>query len=214
MRELYDTILIIAIISSIIQIKYWKTDGMLLIGLLLILTGIVEYFGAMMSNKHLNNVWLYNIFFPVEFTIFSISILNKISFRLYKRVIFLALGIYILFELINIIFIQTIYEFHTISFIIGSLLMVISSGLFLHNLIKEMNENKTFFREPYFWICTGLLFFYSGNFLFMSSMDFIGSKYPMLTHKLFLITELLGIVEYTMIIIAFLCRRTFQKFHS
>ena len=60
--------------------------------------------------------------------------------------------------------------------------MIITSGLFLYELVNYTDED--FFREPFFWICTGMLFFYSGNFLLMCSLNYVNTNFKGLAKKL------------------------------
>jgi len=212
MRQLYDIVLGISIIIALTQYRYWKTDKLTTIGLLLILTGIVEYWGAWLSSHKTHNEWLYNTFFVIEFTLFVLSIYKEISNQFYKKTIVFFYSSYLLLVIVNIIFIQPIDQFHIYTFTFGSLVMVITSGIFLYGLINY-SEND-FFRDPFFWICTGLLFFYVGNFLLMTSLNYVNAHFKGLAKKLFLITELLSILEYSLFIIAFLCKRTFLTSHS
>lgn len=211
MRQIYDLILGISIIVALTQYRHWKTDKLILIGLLLILTGIVEYMGAWMSSNKVRNEWLYNIFFVIEFSLFILTIFKELNNQNYKKVIAFSYFCYLMLVIINVTFIQPVTQFHIYTFAFGSLLMIITSGLFLYELINY-SEND-FFREPFFWICTGLLFFYVGNFLLMSSLNYINNNFKGLAKKLFLITELLSILEYLLFIVAFLCKRTFQTSH-
>ena len=208
MRELYDIILGFSIIVALTQHRYWKTDGLMIIGLLLVLTGIIEYLGAWMSSNEVHNEWLYNVFFVIEFSFFVLAIFKEISNLFYKRIIAFFYFSYIILVIINIIFLQPITQFHIYTFTFGSFVMVITSSLFLYELVN--NTEDDFFREPFFWICTGLLFFYTGNFLLMSSLNYVNTNFKGLAKKLFLITELLSILEYLLFIMAFLCRRIFR----
>lgn len=211
MRELYDIILGFSIIASLTQYRHWKTDKLIIIGLLLVLTGIIEYLGAWMSSNNRRNEWMYNIFFVFEFSLFTLSIIKEIANPLYKKIIFFTYVLYLISVIVNVIFFQPITQFHIHTFAFGSLLMVITSGLFLYELVD--NTDNDFFREPFFWICTGLLFFYAGNFLLMSSLNYVTTNFKGLAKKLFLITELLSILEYLLFIIAFLCKRIFRTSH-
>ena len=211
MRQIYDLILGISIVVASTQYRHWKTDKLILIGLLLVLTGVIEYVGAWMSSNKIHNEWLYNIFFVIEFSVFALTIFKEINNQTYKKIIAFSYLSYLILVIINITFIQPITQFHIYTFAFGSLLMIMTSGLFLYELINYSENN--FFRVPFFWICTGLLFFYVGNFLLMSSLNYVNVNFKGLAKKLFLITELLSILEYTLFIMAFLCKRIFRTSH-
>lgn len=211
MTEIYDIILGCSIVVALFQYRSWRINKLVIIGSLLILTGIVEYTGKYLSSKSIQNEWLYNVFFLIEFSFFVFAIIQKVSNKFFKRIIATAYLIYLISEIVNILFFQSITQFHFYTFTFGSLVMVIASSLFLYELVN--NTEDDFFREPFFWICTGILFFYTGNFLLMASLNYVNTNFKGLAKKLFTITELLSILQYLLFIMAFLCRRIFQTSH-
>ncbi|MGZ8557320.1 MAG: hypothetical protein ACXWWC_03260, partial [Chitinophagaceae bacterium] len=76
-----------------------------------------------------------------------------------KKIIKAVLLIYALTSTVNIIFIQKMKAFHTITYSLGCLLIVIFCFYYFLELFK-LPKSVKLKNNPAFWICTGLLFFY------------------------------------------------------
>ncbi len=113
------------------------------------------------------------------------DILLKGRFKVKKKII----SLYILFSIINILFIENWNVFNYNVFIIGSLMYVI---LFLIKSYKDLNEeNLIFFQSNNFTLLFAPVLFFLG----MSLMFSFRNK-PLLTEKIFYDLELYTAVNY------------------
>lgn len=155
---------------------------------------------------HKPNVEFYNLSTAIEFMVYFylFSIFFKKSWK--KKYSKYLLWIYPIIWLINILFIQGFHIFHTYSMTIGSIAIIILSCLYLQELI-DLALDKDITQHAPFWLCTGLIFFYTGGLV----NDFIISN----TYKIYftnlrsslysLINNILNVILYSGYIMYFIC---------
>ena len=97
-----------------------------LFNLFLMVTVIVEIVALKMSQYNIGTNLLYSFFTAFEFEFYLFMIRSFIVGPVFKRILFYVLIIYPLLVIGNISFIQT-NSFHTITYALGSLLVVGSS---------------------------------------------------------------------------------------
>ncbi len=119
----------------------------------------VEVTGVILWLKGRSNILLYNLFgvFSVMFYLYFIK--NIIHNPIVKRIIIVTIIIYPLLTVLNIQFIQ-VNAFHSITYSLGCLLIVAACAFYFYELF-QLRQPINLLREPSFWICSALLFFFS-----------------------------------------------------
>ena len=208
--SLYLYILLAAIIVGII---YRQTQPQLLskwVLPFLILTLAVEVTGLIMSIRKIENLWLYNFFTSFEFIFYSLIYRKIIENALIKKLILYSVFIYLILFIINISFIQGFYKYHTVTYRIGSVMIVFWCYLYFKQLMQS-TAYTLLFRNPFFWISSGLMFFYAGFFFYMTAGDIIlYAKIPYNDSIWFAISDTLNFLLYTCFLISFICRRNMR----
>lgn len=165
-------------------------------------TCIVEtagYFQLVTING--SNHWWYNIYTAIEFVFFSIVFYAALDNRVLKKVIKTTAIVFALCFLINFFFIQGWNHFHTITYRIGSLMVICWCFFYFRELMKS-EKIKTPVFEPMFWISTGLLFFYAGFFLYINAFDFIAyTKLKEYVSLFRFISNFLNLLLYSFILV-------------
>jgi hypothetical protein len=133
--------------------------------------------------------------------------------KLVKKIIYIIMLLFTVFVAINLIFIQKIYTWNSVSFAIGSLLVVASSIYYFLELFKRPNS-VNLVKEPAFWICSGLLFFYCCSFPLLGLNNFFINAPIIVRQNIGVILMLLNVMYYILFTIAFLCRINFRKLFS
>ena len=119
-----------------------------------------------------SNHFIFNIYILVQF-IFYFGIFYKTfqskNLKLTTLIISLAFVIYYWF---NIIFKTGFYIFNSAGNSLGSILTIFCCLLYFVSLFTS-EAVVNYFRISMFWIATGLLFFFVGNFIYLSLMGYI-----------------------------------------
>jgi hypothetical protein len=151
-----------------------------------------------------NNVWIYNLSLPLQYSLLSIFYYKVFINPLHKRLVaFCAAGL-LLFSLVNILFIQRLFSLNYYTAILANVLFVIWATQFF----SELRQNESFQRldkNPFVWISIGNFIFYSGSLPYLIALGF-----PQLytsTHFIafFYVYTALHSFMYITFIIAFLC---------
>lgn len=172
-------------------------------------TIVVEIIGGMLMDRGIPNVLLYNLFFTVEFVFYLFILRNFVHSRKVKKLIFYISLVYPVLALINIFFIQ-VNTFESITYSLGCLLIV---GVCVYYFLElfQLPHSVNLKREPAFWICSGLLFFYCCSFPLFGLNNYLLSTSGVILQNLTSILSVINILLYSLFTIAFLCRVKFRK---
>src|SRR5258708_30145581 len=89
-----------------------------------------------------------------------------------KKVFLYFLLTYLLLSLINFFLVQKTGVFNTMTYSLGSLL-VVSACIYYFWELFQFRSFVNLVRQPAFWICSGLLFYYACSFPLTSLLNFI-----------------------------------------
>ena len=176
----------------------------------LLITCIVEIVAAYMQAHTIPNLPLYNLFSILVFSFYFYVLYQVILSRKAKRIVFHISWIYVSLTLINIFFIQRITVFHSMSFSLGCLLIAAICVYYFLELF-QMPRSVNLIRQPAFWICSGLLFFYSCSFPVIAFANFLVQLPPVILRSLGFVVYLLNVFLYSSFTIAFLCQLRIRK---
>jgi len=204
---IYITMIIISFLTSLTA--YFQKDAkryLRLFPILLFATIIVEL-GARWLQVHKSSrlapYILYNSFACIEFLFYMYAVREIIRSVRLKKIIFFAACIFLLLGIFNILFIQKTTSFNSITYAIGCLLIAVSCFYYFFELFQQ-SYSVTLVRQPAFWICAGLLFYYTCSFPIYGLLNFLSSKPIMKNIQVIII--LLNVFLYSSFTIAFLCR--------
>jgi len=207
----FEIVLIAAFIAGLIRYRVLQPRPLRWLVPFLGLTIIVEGIGMYMVARHIVNHWMYNFFTCFEFLFYSYIYLQLIENPKWKRVIAWSMVVYPVLFLLNIFFVEGFLRFHTITYRVGSVMVVFWCYLYLRQLMRSP-AFLPIFRNPVFWITTGLLFFYTGFFFYMSA------AYILLYTKLVIdrviweaISGTLNVILYGSFFISFICQGIQKK---
>lgn len=173
----------------------------------LLSTLIEEVFALYLSTIGKTNLPLYNFFTTFEFC-FYLWIINLVIHNTrVKGIIKITIVFYAILAIINILFIQKIRTFHTITYSLGCLLIVIFCIYYFFELFR-LPKSVSLATNPAFWICSGLLFFYCCGFPLYGLINYWSDISQLVLKNFDRIFTILNIFLYTLFTIAFLCVRT------
>lgn len=176
----------------------------------LMFTLVVEIVGWQLSEKAKNNADLYNFFSLSAFAYYMSLIMEVIYSRRAKKMILIVMTLYIIISLINILFIQKINAFHTMTYSIGCFLIVVISIYYFYELL-QVPRSIDLKKEPAFWIVAGLLFFYICTLPILGVLNYLFSIPGVIARSLEQIISILNVLLYSLFTIGFLCRISFRR---
>jgi hypothetical protein len=172
--------------------------------LFLLLVSIVEGVENYQAMLRIYNTLFSNLSTMIELTFYLYVFLEIVYAPLAKKVFLYFLVMYPLIGLINIFFFQR-GGFHTITYALGCLLIIICCVYYFLELFQRPSS-VNLGRQPAFWICSGLLFYYTCTFPLYGAINMLKLFPRVILSNLLYILVLLNILLYLSFTIAFLCR--------
>lgn len=161
-------------------------------------------------NYSKSNAWIYNIYLVPEYLFYFLFYFSVLKSNLVKKFIIIFSVIYAVGGIINLIFIQTLFNLNTYNIIAGNLTVLFLSLNYFHQSIKE-NESIENTREPLFWISIGVFVFNTASLPYFTFLNYLSKNNIALAIALFNILLALNILMYSFYLIAFLCSKTSLK---
>jgi len=169
----------------------------------------VELYGLSLNKKGSSNILLFNFFTTFAFEFYLFILWNIIQRPLARKIVLGILIAYPLAALINILYVQT-RSFHSITYSLGCLLIV---GVCVYYFLElfQLPKSINLLREPAFWICSGLLFFYSCSFPLFGLTNYLYRASGIILRNLSSVLIIMNILLYALFTIAFLCRLRLRR---
>ncbi len=136
-----------------------------------------------------NNYPFLHVFTIIEFAaltyIYSLHLRTILS---YKVILVLVLS-FILYSVLNSIFIQSIYQFNTYARGVEFILLILFALLYFYTIY--INEVSSITKVPMFWINLGVLVYYTSSFFVVLVMNqlFPQMKFLWGVHNILLVTH-------------------------
>lgn len=174
---------------------------------------VLESFGTYTSSNGINNVWAFNIVFVyVETLLFLYFFTLVFNDPKFFKIIILLSAVFLLWGIVNTLWIQTFDLLQTYSFILGSSLIIGCSIYFFYQIFHgNLFQNQNLLSMPSFWIVTFMLFFYACSFLFFASARMMDDGNFGLLIKIYNMIKILGVLMYLVMGMAFYAPYIFGK---
>ena len=173
-------------------------------------TFVAEMIGNFIWYKGGSNVLLYNCFTTIEFCFYLYVLGQIIQKARTRKIIRVCLIVFAILATLNIIAVQT-YDFHSYTYVLGCVMVVTFSISYFLGLFQQ-KKSVALLREPAFWICSGLLFYYSCSFPLIATLNFLSGLSNASLILIYQLIELLNVFLYIIFSIAFLCRIKIRKY--
>jgi hypothetical protein len=177
--------------------------------LFLLVTDIVEILGNYVASHHGNTTAIYNPFEIFEFCFYFFMLMRIIQNKRAKKIVLGLSLLYLLFALYNVLFGQK-EIFNSMSYTAGALLTVAICIYYFFELF-QYPQSVNLLRQPAFWICSGLLFFYSCTFPIFGLANFFGEAPRVIINNVEAIINIINVFLYSSFTIAFLCGIRIRK---
>lgn len=210
--SLYIILELLALLFSLAFFRQLRVSFLRLFPLFLLLTVSVEL-GSQWIYYYfkLGTGWLYNIFIGVQM-LFFLSLFFVENRNHKRKNIALTSGlIFLLFYIVNLLFLQGVTNFNYISYLVGCFLLMINACIFFLELISR-SESEGFFKQQLFWVTSGILVFFTGSFFYFLFWYWLVIRNVDSNGHLFrVLLDILNIVFYCALIIGFICPAPSRK---
>jgi len=204
--SIYFLLLIISFLASLTAFFQKGTQLYLrLFPLFLLVTIAVELFATWLSGHKRSTTILYNFFSSVEFLFYMYVLREIIRSPQVRKIIFHIAWINLLLGVGNTLFIFKTGSYNSVTYALGCLLIAIICIFFFFELFQS-TSSINLIRLPAFWICAGLLFYYTCSFPIYGLFNFLRRVPDFLRKNIQVILLLLNVFLYSSFTIAFLCR--------
>lgn len=204
--DYYNYIVLLAALTGFIRLT--RLEALLrTLPFFLLVTLFAECAGPLrLLHFHGNNHLFFNVFTIIEFVYYS-WLFSRVLYRKKEKVLIIATLVgFLLFAFFNIVFVQGIGRFHTISYRVGALMVATWCFLYFRQLVRGRGPIRPV-ADPFFWISVGLMFFYLGFFFYFSAFDYIVYNHVAFHERLWsIISNTLNTLLYSCFTIALLCR--------
>lgn len=138
----------------------------------LIAAFLVQIVGSSLATFEINNMPTFHIFAVVQFALLSLFFRLLIKPLWIKWVIEVNILYFVLYAIVNAIFVEGIYEFNSYVATAEAILLLVYSVVFLAQMLRNMPVDKVE-RSFSFWIVSGTLFYFAGNFFLFMLANFL-----------------------------------------
>ena len=183
----------------------------------LFITVIVEFIGLWLIIKGIRNYLIYNIFTTIEFTFYSLLFYSHFRKKSLKKMILIFIPSFLLLVILNMLFLQGMNKtFNTYTFLLGSFFIVIFCCCFFYESVLPDKIDQQLSKQPFFWICCGLLIYYLGSVIINALFEYLRNNdlgeegkriYGIINHTL-------NVILYSSFCIAFFLCRNNKKISS
>ncbi len=183
----------------------------------LFLTVLIEYIGGWYLFNGLRNYWIFNVFTTIEFVFYTFLFYLHFKKKLLKKLVLVLMPSFILIVITNILFIQGFNKtFNTYTFLLGSFFIVIFCCCFFYESVLPDKIDQQLSKQPFFWICSGLLIYYLGSVIINALFEYLRNNdlkeegiriYGTINHTL-------NVILYSSFCIAFYLCRDHKKISS
>lgn len=161
---------------------------------------------------HKSNLWVINIIMLVEFIFYGLFLKNILLVASHKRLFLFLICIVCIVSVFDNLFCHGFWQLDSYAVILNSINTIVFTCIYFHELLKYNIEDLEIARYPYFWIATGLLFYYLGMFAFFVSFEYMAYRNNYAYFSFFKIISLISnIILYSCFSIAFLCNKQTAK---
>ena len=193
---------------SKVQVAYLKTTTFFLL-----LTVLVEIVGYVFSSKGMKiyNHLLFNNFFCIEFCFYLWIISRIVSNTRLKKLILIINVLFTISFIINNIWGQGKgLGFPSISYAVGSILIIFGGLVYFYELFQKVNDIPLF-QQPAFWVCSAIIFYYTATFPVFGLVNFLGAYPRIIRNNIAIFIDVLNIFLYSLLSIAFVCQSIIRK---
>jgi len=130
-----------------------------------VLVGVcTDLFNIILGRLGNHNLWVSHIYFPLEFVLLATFYIPLLVPVIKRRWIILIISIFVLYSIVNVLFIQSYHEFSQVR-VYSSILFVLFSFIYFYRVMNEGKISKLL-TEPMIWVNSSVMIIYSTIFFY------------------------------------------------
>ncbi|MFZ5430178.1 MAG: hypothetical protein ACOZDD_08100 [Bacteroidota bacterium] len=192
---------LLPLLAGLYRFRYLNT-GLRWLLAFVIFGQLTEIAARMVVIMGYQNIPLMHLYVPVKFILFSMVYRYYLDGFVNRYVIMTVAVLFVLFSVVNSLFIQSIHEYNSYVRAIGALILAVYALLWFMKTLKNLNIPRLR-DEPFVWINTGAIFYFSGSFFVFILSKLILAQSVSLMAKAFWISSSLLILFYLLIAVGF-----------
>lgn len=190
---------LVSLLVAIFYFKKIKSSFLVWLIPFLILTCLTEIAGLYYKYVlHQENGMIYNLYMLLEFPFWTAYYRYLAKSGKQRKVITISGLLALAFAVINLLGIQGPVRFNSYTQIAGALLIICLSAHYFYSLLREAEET-TLFKNAFFWISSGVLFYYTGTFLYFALYAYLVEMHSKENNELF------GLINLNLLILFYSC---------
>lgn len=207
---IFFILLLAAIIFYIIAAGKKKYFGSAIIAylVLILVTSILALY--LMKTGVRNNLFLFHIYTPIEYTILCLLYRNAVAGPLLKKIIYASIPFFIVLSIMFSAFVQKPDENNSFITIIESLL-ILSWSLFYLREVLLLQQVTHLHRFPMFWICVGILFYFTGSLITEGMLNYLIKHSIELARRVYSFSYIFKYLLLILLMIGAWCQITFKN---
>ncbi|MEO7215071.1 hypothetical protein [Mucilaginibacter sp.] len=153
------------------------------------------------------NLWIINIVAIFEFLFYSMFIRNIITSPAYKKGILISVGVFFVYNIFSLFIIHGFWNLNISGIILQTIFIILITGRYFWELLEvPFSSSLSLIKHPGFWLNTGVLFYYVGEFLFFVSFSYMAYKHNLTYLYVWrFVTNVANAILYGCLITCFLC---------
>lgn len=119
-----------------------------------------------------SNHWLYNLYTISQIIFLCYIYKNELTSNTTRKSITVFIVLYLFVLIINFLFLQSFFNFHTLTYTIGCLFIIFLIFTYFNQLL-HLNEIISLRRNSFFWFNLGNAVYFIGSIFYLGSINFI-----------------------------------------
>jgi hypothetical protein len=148
-----------------------KEKGFTPLSLLLFLSIITEIVVDILRVRHIERFIVYHIYIPVEYSLMALFFARQNIVPVAKRAILFSVPAFVIVSCILSAAIIQPPNFPSVQFNLEGVFLILTSVYILFTI--EVDSLQPFYTFPIFWICSGIILFHAGLFLFNGAYNYL-----------------------------------------
>lgn len=141
----------------------------------LIIAGITNGVAAALAFHHTNNLPLLHIYTIIELIVLGTFFYQLFNNQVVKKWVLVVIGLFSLFCIINLSFIQHLYSFNTYTRSLEAIILIVFSALYFYLQINR-NTWTRWSDKPETWIVIGIMLYFSSALIQFSFSNIVSKR--------------------------------------